>query len=57
MATLLIFSILFSVATPLQAYQDTPAPESASEANTSSTKAESNSGLARFERGVDQLFG
>lgn len=57
MATLLIISILFSVATPLQAYQDTPAPESASEANTSSTKAESNSGLARFERGVDQLFG
>ncbi|MEQ8635754.1 alanine/glycine:cation symporter family protein [Gimesia maris] len=57
MATLLIFSILFSVATPLQAYQDTPAPESASEANTPSTKAESNSGLARFERGVDQLFG
>lgn len=45
------------MATPLQAYQDTPAPESASEANTSSTKAESNSGLARFERGVDQLFG
>ncbi|QDT77742.1 alanine/glycine:cation symporter family protein [Gimesia maris] len=57
MAALLIFSILFSAASPLQAYQDNPAPESATEANAPSTKAESNSGLARFERGVDQLFG
>lgn len=51
MAALLLFSILSTSASPLQAYQDTPAPETAPE------KVEAATGLALVEQKVDKLFG
>lgn len=57
MAALLIFSILCSAVSPLQAFQDTPAPTAEPEVTEPAAKNESKTGLALVEQEVDELFG
>ncbi|MCA9018718.1 MAG: alanine:cation symporter family protein, partial [Planctomycetaceae bacterium] len=65
MAALLLISMFFTAAPPLQAFQDSPASEAGPEAATETTpeksepaeKKEAKTGLALIEDKVDQLFG
>ncbi|QDT90684.1 alanine/glycine:cation symporter family protein [Gimesia algae] len=56
MAALLMISILFSVASPLQAYQDSHPPEKTSETNEPAGK-EAKTGIALIEAKIDTAFG
>lgn len=57
MAALLIISILCSAVSPLQAFQDSPAPAAETVVTEPAGKGESKTGLALVEQEVDELFG